>query len=210
MSQGYTYILNIGTANSEEYGVILAFNSLIDPSPANRITYAQDARNLLMYAMNQAVLGHLAGAPFRDPSFAIYNRANGTGEQWPLIVDWIYNATDASGNNILTNADKATIRNVFLMWANDCINANTTGGDHPSPIGVTNSPQLLPHNQPYRMASNNYYLGHARLLTMMALSIDPSDDPPLNPNIAASSNGKHAAQLHLRRQRSLALSRSSR
>ncbi len=47
-------------------------------------------------------------------------------------------------------------------------------------MGVINDPHLLPNNQPYRMAANNYYLGHARLLTMMALSIDPDDDPPVN------------------------------
>ena len=183
-TQGYTGYL------TEQYGAILALNSLIDPSPTARIQYAQYARNMLMYAMNQAALGHLSGAPFRDPLFAVYNRANGSGEQWPLIVDWIYNATDAGGNAILTASDKLTIRNVFMMWANDCLNASTTGGDHPSPIGVTNDPlQLLPNNKPYRMASNNYYLGHARLLTMMALSIDPGDDPPLNAGAPASQLG---------------------
>jgi hypothetical protein len=181
--QGYTGYL------TEQYGVIFAFNSLIDPNPSARIQYAQYARNLIMYAMNLAALGHLAGAPFRDPAFAVYNRANGSGEQWPLIVDWIYNATDADGNPILTASDKATIRSVFLMWANDCLNAETTGGDHPSPIGVMNSLQLLPNNLPYRMASNNYYLGHSRLLTMMALSIDPSDDPPLDNTLPASQLG---------------------
>jgi len=123
-TQGYTGYL------TEQYGVVFAFNSLIDPNPSARIQYAQYARNLLMYAMNQAALGHLGGAPFRDPLFATYNRANGQGEQWPLIVDWIYNATDGSGNPILTAADKLTIRNVFMMWANDCLNASTTGGDH--------------------------------------------------------------------------------
>src|SRR5260370_24393017 len=142
---------------------------------------------MLLYAMNQAALGHLSGSPFRDPLFAVYNRANGSGEQWPLMVDWIYNATDATGNAILTASDKLTIRNVFMMWANDCLNASTTGGDHPSPIGVTNDPsQLLPNNHPYRMASNNYYLCHARLLTMMALKIDPDDEPPLNATDPAS------------------------
>jgi len=181
-TQGYTGYL------TEQYGVVFAFNSLIDPDPNARITYAQCARNLLMYAMNQAALGHLSGAPFRDPLFATYNRANGQGEQWPLIVDWIYKATDASGNAILTSSDKATIRNVFMQWANDCLNASTTGGDHPSPVGVSNSTQLLPGNQPYRMAANNYYIGHARLLTMMALSIDPADDPPI-PGIAAPQLG---------------------
>jgi hypothetical protein len=182
-TQGYTGYL------TEQYGVVLAFNSLIDPSPSARIQYAQYARNLLMYAMNLAALGHLSGAPFRDPLFAVYNRANGQGEQWPLIVDWIYNATDAGGNPILTAADKLTIRNVFMQWANDCLNASTTGGDHPSPVGVTNNPQLLPGNQPYRMAANNYYIGHARMLTMMALSIDPGDDPPLNSSAPASQLG---------------------
>lgn len=181
--QGYVGYL------TEQYGAVLAFHSLIDPNPAKRIQYAQYARNLLMVAMNQAVLGHQAGAPFRDPLFAVYNHANGSGEQWPLIVDWIYNAKDAQGNPILTAADKATIRNVFLIWSNDCLNAYTTGGDHPAPIGVTNSLQLLPNNKPYRMASNNYYLGHARLLTMMSLVIDPSDDPPLNGNAPASQLG---------------------
>jgi hypothetical protein len=62
-------------------------------------------------------------------------------------------------------------------------------GDHPSPVGVTNSVQLLPNSQPYRMASNNYYLGHARLLTMMALAIDPSDDPPVNPAVSGAQLG---------------------
>lgn len=157
---------------TEQYAIIFALNSLIDPSPAARIQYAQYARNLL-----------------RDPLFAVYNRANGSGEQWPLIVDWIYNAKDGMGNPILTSADKLTIRNVFMIWANDCLSASTTGGDHPSPIGVTNSVQLLPQNRPYRMASNNYYLGHARLLTMMALCMDPADDPLVTSSLPASNTG---------------------
>ncbi len=182
-TQGYVGYL------TEQYGMVLAFNSLIDPNPTARIQYAQYARNMLMVAMNQAALGHLAGAPFRDPLFAVYNRANGSGEQWPLIVDWIYNAQDAQGHSILTAADKATIRTVFMLWANDCLNAATTGGDHPSPGGVVNSTQLLPNNKPYRMAANNYYLGHARLLTMMALSFDPNDDPPVNGALPGSLLG---------------------
>jgi hypothetical protein len=182
-TQGYTGYL------TEQYGAVLAFNSLIDPNPANRILYAQYARNLIMYAFNIAALGPLTGAPFRDPMFPTYNRANGQGEQWPLIVDWIYNATDASGNPILTAIDKATIQTVFLLWANECLNASTAGGDHPVPVGVTNSLQLLPNNLPYRMASNNYYIGHAREIAMMALSIDPTDDPPINPSLPSSTLG---------------------
>lgn len=174
---------------TEHHALVLAFNSLIDPNTTNRRTYAQMARNLIMVAMNQAALGHAAGMPFRDPMFAVYNRANGSSEMWPLVVDWIYNAKDGQGNDILTAQDKATIRNVFMIWANDCLSASTTGGDHPSPIGVTNSSQLLPNGKPYRMAANNYYLGHARLLTMMGLVMDPQDDPAVNINAPAAQLG---------------------
>jgi len=181
--QGYQGML------SEENAMILAFQSLIDPNVTKRQQYAQAARNLIMYALNQAALGHLSGAPFRDPVFMVYNRASATGHEWPLVVDWIYNATDASGNPILTAPDKATIQQVFLMWSNDCVNASTTGGDSPQIHGVLNSLQLLPGNAPYRMASNNYYLAHARVMTMMGLALDPSDDPPVNPAVSPSVVG---------------------
>jgi hypothetical protein len=175
-SQGYTGLL------SEQYMLVFALNALIDPSPAARVQYAQHAHDLMMYAMNLAALGPLANAPFRDPSFPIYNRASFTSEAWPLTVDWLYNATNAAGRPIFTAQEKATIRNVFLIWANECLNASTTGGDHPEPVGAMNNPALLPGGNAYRMAANNYYQAHARLLTMMALSLDPADDPPLDPN----------------------------
>jgi len=76
-----------------------------------------------------------------------------------------------------------------MIWAADCLKASTTGGDHPSPIGVANDPRLLPNRQAYRMAANNYYLGHARQLTLMALSIDPVDDPPVHPDAPKSELG---------------------
>jgi hypothetical protein len=88
-SQGYTGLL------TEQYMLVFALNALIDPSPTARMQYAQDAHDLMMYAMNQAVQGPQAGAPFRDPSFPIYNRASFTSEAWPLTVDWIYDATNA-------------------------------------------------------------------------------------------------------------------
>lgn len=182
-TQGYQGLI------TEQYALIFALNSLIDPSPANRILFAQRARNLIMYALNQAALGPQSGAPFRDPLFVTYNRGNATSEAWPLVVDWIYNATDAQGNPILTASDKLTIRNVFLQWAGACLNASTTGGDHPSPVGVANSNLLLPGGNAYRMASNNYYLGHARLVTLMSLAIDPADDPAVDPTIAPSILG---------------------
>ncbi len=176
-TQGYQGVI------TEQDALVFAFHSLIDPNSANRILHAQRARNLLMVAMNEAAKGSLTGAPFRDPLFSVYNRANANSECWPLIVDWIYNATQADGvTPILTAADKATIRTVFLRWANECLNASTCGGDHPVPIGMTNSTALLPGGiNAYRMASNNYYIAHGRLVTMMSLSFDPVDDPALNP-----------------------------
>lgn len=192
-TQGYScnssYTFIVGTSClTEENALIFAFNSLIDPSSANRITYAQYARNLIMYAMDQAVQGFSPGLPFRDPSYPTYNHASATMHEWPLVVDWIYNAQDANGNNILTAADKATIRNVFLLWSGQEVNVAAVIAA-PSPEGVVNSLQLLPNNLPFRFAANNYYLAHARNVTMMALSIDPSDDPPVDPTQSSSQIG---------------------
>lgn len=182
-TQGYQGLI------TEQYALIFALQSLIDPSPAARMQYAQYARNLIMVPMNIAAQGPLSGAPFRDPLFPVYNRANSTSEAWPLVVDWIYNATNSSGQPILTATDKATIRTVFMLWATECLNASTTGGDHPSPVGVVNSTALIPGGDAYRMAANNYYLGHARLLTLMSLSFDPIDDPAINPSQPLSVQG---------------------
>ena len=170
---------------SEEDAAILALNSLIDPIAANRANYGQAARNLLMYVMNQAAQGPASGVPFRDPSFSISNRASWAGHLWPLVVDWIYPSLSAT--------DKATIRSVFITWANQCLTASTTGGDNPGAPGLENSVALLTfHGQPgapYRMASNNYFLAHARLLTMMSLAFDPADDAPVNPALPPSALG---------------------
>ena len=47
---------------TEQSGLILALGSLVAPDASARILYAERARNLLMYAMNQAALGHQKGA----------------------------------------------------------------------------------------------------------------------------------------------------
>ncbi|HTI73271.1 MAG TPA: putative Ig domain-containing protein [Candidatus Limnocylindria bacterium] len=173
-TQGYQGLI------TEQDAVVLAFHSLIDPSVVNRANYAKYARNILMYALNQVVQGPAANVAFRDPLFSVYNRANLNSECWPLAVDWIYNAVDTNGVPVFSAQDKHTIRDAFVIWANQCLNAYTTGGDHPAPVGMMNSPALLPGNGAYRMAANNYYAGHARLLTMMSLCIDPVDDPAIN------------------------------
>ena len=182
-TQGYQGLL------TEQDASVLAFHSLIDPNPTNRAIYATYARNILMVAFNQAVQGPASGVPFRDPLFSVYNRANGSSEGWPLAVDWIYNAVDTNGVPVFSAQDKKTIRDVFMIWANQCLNAYTTGGDHPAPVGMVNNAALLPGGNAYRMAANNYYEGHARLLTLMSLCIDPADDPAVNPAQAASVIG---------------------
>jgi len=172
---------------SEQHELLLAFFGLIHPNLALRVQYAQMARQLLMYEMNQAALGHATGVPFRDPLFAIYNRANAIGESWPLIVDWLQGVVDGNGNpvTILSAQDKATIRSVFLMWANDDLNAFYGC----SPVGFMNSTALLPGGNAARIASNNYYSNHARLMAMMPLALDAADDPPLNANVPAGALG---------------------
>jgi hypothetical protein len=187
-AQGYIAITSNGGL-SEQDAEIFAFHSLVDPVPANRIKYAQYARNLIMVAMNEAAKGVLSGAPFRDPLFPTYNRANLTGQAWPLAVDWIYSAVDANNQPILSAQDKATIRNVFLIWADECLNAYTNGGDHPSPVGAVNSLSLLPGGDAYREAANNYYISHGRLLTLMSLAMDPVDDPAVDPSTPLSTQG---------------------
>ncbi|GEM_PF-720623 len=182
-TQGYQGI------SVEQDAMLLAFQSLIDPNPSNRIGYAQAARNLIMYGLNQAALGQASGLPFRDPLFLAYNRGSATGHEWALTVDWIYNAVDAQNQPILTAADKAVVQQVFMQWSAKLEVASTTGGDNPGAPGVTNSLSLLPNNLPYRMASNNYFLAHARNMTMMGLVLDPQDDPPVNSQLPASSIG---------------------
>ncbi len=183
-TQGYTGLL------TEQNAIVFALFSLIDPDPDARILHAQRARNLIMRAMNEAVKGHAAGQPFRDPMFALFNRANANSECWPLAIDWIYSATLADGvTPILTPADKKIIRDVFMIWSNDCLNAYVCGGDHPAPIGATNTTSLLPNGNAHRVAANNYYSGHARLITLMSLCIDPADDPAVNPAAPVSILG---------------------
>jgi hypothetical protein len=177
--QGY------GGEISEQHALVFALFARIDPDPNARILHAQRARNLIVYALNEVTKGHLAGAPFRDPIFALFNRANATSEAWPLAVDWIYDLTLADGTPILSASDKLIIRNAFLIWANDCLNAYICGGDHPAPLGVVNSTSLLPGGNAHRVAANNYYSGHARLITLMSLCMDPADDPAVNPSMPA-------------------------
>ncbi len=180
-SQGYTGLI------TEEDAIILALFSLVDPDVNARAVYAQRAADLIRVAMTQAALGPLAGAPFRDPGFSTYNRANESLKLLPLAVDWVYNAIGTNGQPVFSAADKRTIRDGFAVWCEACRHASTAGGDSPVPDVYNDPTQLLPNNAAYRMAANNYYIGHARMMTLMSLAIDPSDDPAFNPALPVSA-----------------------
>lgn len=167
---------------TEAYAEFFAFWSLIDPVVANRPLHAKRARNLLMYVIEQALLGTAVGVPFRDPQFMTYDRSRVYGEGCPLTVDWIYNAKDVNNNDILTTEDKAKIRKVFLRWCSEQLVA----WNHPTPVGLINDKQITLTN---RWILNNYYSGHARNMAFMALSLDEVDDVPVDTNLHYSALG---------------------
>ncbi|KIL42301.1 hypothetical protein SD70_01935 [Gordoniibacillus kamchatkensis] len=99
-------------------------------------------------------------------NFAVRDRARWHGEGFALTVDWIY--------SYLTAQDKADIQKVFLYWAN----AINTQYQSPIDHGLNGVPDTGPKA---RNATNNYYTGLFRNLVMMVLSLDPADDPPVDP-----------------------------
>ncbi len=154
---------------NEMYAMLFAFMSLIENDQATRDDYAQRARTLLMHVMNEAAKGAADGQPFRDPAFSTYDRSRWWGEGFPLTVDWIY--------PYLSAQDKATIRQVFLRWADENMNANVTAYNHPEPAGLLNDPALISDTVRVRWSANNYYLAHMRQIGLMSMALDPADDP---------------------------------
>jgi hypothetical protein len=157
---------------TELYAELFAFMSLVDPNAAARGDWGRRARTLLMAVIAQAEKGPRAGRPFRDPSFSISDRSRWQGEAFGLTVDWAYHYFSAQ--------DKERIRNVFLRWAAEQYKAyplNQFSGPLPSPRGKTNDPALVRDRVRVRWSLNNYYIAHARNLGLMAMALDPRDDP---------------------------------
>lgn len=164
---------------TESYSELFAFLSLVDNDPAARADYARRARSLLMHVMNEAAKGPASREsvtcngsrqypPFRHPDFATEDRdrIRYHGEAFPLVVDWIYPS--------LSSQDKAAIRQVFLRWSQEVVER---GYHHPEPVGLVDDPALLADRQQVRFSANNYYAAHMRNLGLMALALDPADDP---------------------------------
>ncbi|MEX2543058.1 MAG: hypothetical protein WD314_14725 [Trueperaceae bacterium] len=154
---------------SEMYAELFAFMSLIEADPDDRQDYAERARTLLMYVIDEAAKGQAADQPFRDPEFATSDRSRWWGESFALTTDWIYPH--------LSTGDKATIRQVFLRWADENERAEITAFNHPEPSGVLNDPVLVEDPIAVRWAANNYYTAHMRSIGLMAMALDPEDDP---------------------------------
>ncbi|MCK5796199.1 MAG: hypothetical protein KAI47_03395 [Deltaproteobacteria bacterium] len=152
---------------TEMVAEMFAFMSLVHPDKTARADYAKRARTLLMVVMNEAAKG-VGGGRFRAKDFSTYDRSRWQGEAFPLIVDWIYPT--------LTAADKVTIRKVFERWVDENMNANTTGFNHPTPVGATNDSALVKDKIAVRWSANNYYTSHMRNLGLMGLALDPKDD----------------------------------
>ncbi|MGE0811773.1 MAG: hypothetical protein AB7O28_16185 [Vicinamibacterales bacterium] len=152
---------------------VFAFMSLVENDPAVRADYANRSRALLMYIMNKAVLGPIPGdGDYRGRVFATDMRSLFYGDAFPTTVDWIY--------PVLTPADKATIRTVFLRWINENLKATTTGLDHPEPVWVLNDSALLSDSTRVKTSANNFYNAHMNQIGLMALALDAADDvgPP--------------------------------
>ncbi len=154
---------------TEMYAQVFAFMSLVENDPAKRADYAQRAHTLLMTVINSAALGAAEGQPFRDPQFSTRDRSRWYGSAFGLTVDWIYPSLSAQ--------DKAAIRTVFLRWIDENQHAQVTNNNHPEPAGTYNDPALIQDPIKVRYSANNYYRAHMRNIGLMALALDPADDP---------------------------------
>jgi len=152
---------------NENYAQLFAFMSLIAPED-ERADWACRARALLMRVINEAAKG-VADSAYRDDVFALTDRSRYWGSAFALTVDWIYPH--------LSDDDKAAIRTVFLRWSAENEVAETTTLNHPEPVGIYNDPVLVESTAAVRFAGNNYYTAHMRNLGLMAMALDPSDDP---------------------------------
>jgi len=165
----------------ETFAQFFAFASLIDPNVSARTQHAQRAKRLLMYAIDEASKGVVTSTsgvpvPYRHFLFGTYDRANYWGQAWGLAYDWLQN--DPS---LFSPQEKKRIRDTFVIWSR----LDLTAYSYPTPVGAINSTQLLGS----RVTANNYFLGHTRNMTLMALAIDPADDAPIDPSRPAGQLG---------------------
>jgi hypothetical protein len=171
---------------SEEYARLLAFMSVITADPVAKADYAHRAHDLLMKVINAAAACPLPvvssnAVPFCSSRFTLYDRGSFQGDAWGTVLDWIYPTFSA--------AEKVTLQKVFLRWADELTHAMTTSYNHPEPAGVVDDPLLTCQNKLVRWAGNNYFAAHMKNLGLLALALDPADDPPQNPALPPEALG---------------------
>ncbi|MEO7332008.1 MAG: hypothetical protein ABI193_25755, partial [Minicystis sp.] len=164
---------------SEEYARLLAFLSLVGENPAKKVLYAHKAHDLLMKIINAAAACPLPkqkgnAVPFCSSAFVCRDRGSFQGDAYATVLDWLY--------PYFTKPEKATIQKVFLGWADELTHAVTTTANHPEPMGVYGAPALTAPDGKLRWAGNNYFAAHMKNLGLLALALDPEDDPPRDPS----------------------------
>ncbi|UXI69420.1 choice-of-anchor D domain-containing protein [Tahibacter amnicola] len=190
--------------NTEEYAALFAFMALVDPDPAARPQWAQRGRTLLLHAIGRADTCMRATPPtqsgaFCTIAFSVSDRSRWTGAAFPLAADWLQAATTAGGQPVLSAADRATLRRVFLVWSRLSLEAYPNPYNNPPefslPVGTIGEPLLRLgtdlRRHRLRFAGNNYFAGHMRNMGLRAIAIDPADDVPdaLTPATYLRRNG---------------------
>jgi hypothetical protein len=166
---------------TEEVAMQLAFHSLVAPDPAERQDAARRARALIMHVMEE-VLRPGPALGFREERFAVSDRFRYTGEQWALTVDWLYPHLDGR--------DRATIRKVFLRWAE----LQATHSEYFRNRELRGDPALVADRVETRWAANNWQTAMARNFLLASLVFDDADDPPVDPakDVRAPKNSLRA------------------
>ena len=152
---------NLHDTYAEETAVIFAYLSLVAPDEAERTKYAAQAKQVLMYMIREA--NKPGEGPFRA-DFGNGERLRYNGEQWGLIVDWLYPH--------FTAEERTAIRRAFVSWSEWQAKETAWFRDREP----RNDPGAL-RGIESRWIVNNTYAGTARNLIMQAMSLDPVDDP---------------------------------
>jgi hypothetical protein len=153
----------------EAWAELFAFRALLARGEPDEAAWVARAKKLLFAIIAEADKGPDESKLVRARAFPVDDRSRWYGEAFPLVVDWIHDA--------LSPEERAMIVRVFARWADAIGAADVTNANHPEPRGIFNQPELVRDPKLVRWSLNNYYAAHARNLGLMALALDPGDDP---------------------------------
>jgi hypothetical protein len=153
----------------EAWAELFAFRALLARGEPDEGVWVARAKKLFLAVIAEADKGPDESKIVRARAFPVDDRSRWYGEAFPLVVDWIHDA--------LSPEERAMIARVFARWADAIGAAEVTTSNHPEPRGIFNQPELVRDPKLVRWSLNNYYAAHARNLGLMALALDPGDDP---------------------------------